>query len=168
MKAWHTVVGLATLTLFAACQSQDRAASQGSTQAAFTIQTSPAPRGGETRAIVHASASSGSMLTMIGELTYDASRLTLKECAMSPGVGGGASLSTFPPAPGLVRAVVTGGAQPLPQGADLFSCTFTVAADAPSGSMPVTLHGDVADESFQDHTFTAEGTAVVADTAGAN
>lgn len=167
MRTVKMLVPVAAMALLVGCQSGGGNSPAGSAQTSssqFALRTSSAPAGGEARVTLH-SAAAGPYVTLIGELTYDANRLTFKDCTLGSDVhtssGVGNTLNVFQPSPGLVRAVVAGGLEPLPQATDWFTCRFDVAAGSPRGTAAVSLRGNVADTNFTDETFTVDGSVTV-------
>jgi hypothetical protein len=156
----HLVIGVAALALVAACSSGENRTSQSAGEGMFALQ-SQAAAAGEARVSLRALATGGSIVTVISELNYDPTRLRMKACQLSPALGGGnggKTLYVAEPSPGVLRAVVAGTLDALPEPGDVFTCTFSA-----SGSSPVTVraHGEVSDTTFQDRTFAAEGTVNV-------
>jgi len=155
---------LAIVTVLAACsQSENSAVQQSPQQGAFALQSEST--GGEARVTLRASAAAGTIVTLIGQLNYDTSRLTMKNCEIGGQIGAGTragkTLHFKEAAPGVIRAVVEGGVQPLPPATDVLTCTFAAARGAPSGPVTVRAQGNVADMSFIDRPFAAEATVTV-------
>ncbi len=127
-------------------------------QGPFALQ-SQSSGSGQTRVTLQAREGAGTIVTLVGQLNYDVSRLSVKGCEIGPGPSGaGKSLSFAEPVPGTVRAVVQGGLQPLPGPTDILSCTFAAVAGAPAGPATVHAEGTVADTTLADRTFSADGT----------
>lgn len=162
MRKSKMLVSVAAMALLIGCQSGGNSQGQNPQSAQFALRTSSA--GGEAGVTLH-SAAAGPYVTLIGELTYDASQLTFKDCVLSAGIsktsGVGNTLNVFQPAPGRVRAVVVGGLEPLPQATDWFTCRFDVAAGSPRGTAAVSLRGNVADTNYVDQIFTADGSVKI-------
>jgi hypothetical protein len=155
---------LAIVTLLAACSSNSGNApvSPAPQQGAFALQAQSAPGSGEQRVTLHALSTAGTIITVVGQLNYDTTRLTMKGCEVSSaGAAAGKQLNVAEPRPGIVRAVVVGGLQPLPDGSDVLTCTFAPAPGAPAGPVTVHAEGNVSDMSFVDRPFVAEGTVNV-------
>lgn len=150
---------LAIVAVLAGCSgggSSPQAAPQAQGPFALQSQSSGA---GETRVTLHAAQTAGTIVTLVGQLTYDTSRLSVKGCEIGSGPSGaGKSLSFAEPVPGTVRTVVQGGLQPLPAATDILSCTFAAAPGAPAGPATVHAEGTVADTSLADRSFSADGT----------
>lgn len=130
----------------------------------FALQTEKTS-GDDVRVTLHSLPSSGPVVTIITELSYDTARLKMKSCGINPEIGEGTTaakvLHMAEPAPGLVRAVVAGTLAELPQAADVLACDFAVQPGAPAGPTTVRVHGQVADTTFQDRSFSAEKTIVI-------
>lgn len=155
------VIGmLAMVTLLAACSNSGNApVSQPSQQGGFALQAQSAPGAGEQRVTLRALPTAGTIITVVGQLKYDTTRLTMKGCEVSSaGAAAGKALNVAEPSPGLVRAVVVGGLKELPDGSDVLTCTFASAPGAPPGPVTVRAEGNVSDMSFVDRPFVAEGT----------
>jgi len=120
---------------------------------------------GDVRVTLRALDSAGPVVTIISQLEYDSARLKMTRCGLNPDIGTGSTtakvLHVAEPVPGLVRAVVAGTLQALPQAADVLACDFAVRPHAPAGPTTVRAHGDVADNSFADRSFSAEKTIVI-------
>lgn len=164
MRSAHTLVAMAAIGALVGCNRGDTSQGQSPQSTQFALRTSAAQPGGEARVTLRSGAA-GPYVTLIGELTYDASRLTFKDCAVDGGIpntgGAGNTLNVFQPQPGLVRAVMAGGLQPLPEATDWFTCRFGVAPGSPSGAAAVRLRGNVADTNFADEMFTADGSVAI-------
>jgi hypothetical protein len=152
---------LAIVTVLAACSQSENTAVQPASQpqqGGFALQSQST--GGEARVTLHASAAAGTIVTLIGQLNYDTSRLTMRSCEIGNQIGAGTAagktLHFKEPAPGVVRAVVEGGLQALPSDADVLACTFAAAPGAPSDPATVLAQGNVSDTSFKDRPFVAE------------
>ncbi len=130
----------------------------------FALQAEDTARD-DVRVTLHSLPTSGPVVTIISELNYDAARLKMKSCGINPQIGDGTEaakvLHVAEPAPGLVRAVVAGTLAELPQAADVLTCDFAVQPDAPAGPTTVRVHGQVADTTFEDRSFSAEKTIVI-------
>ncbi len=117
---------------------------------------------GETQVTLQARADAGTIVTLVGQLDYDVSRLSVKGCTLGSGPSNaGKSLSFAEPVPGVVRTIVQGGLQPLPEGSDILSCTFAAVAGAPTGDATVHAHGTVADTTLADRSFSSDSTVKV-------
>jgi hypothetical protein len=154
----HIVIGLAALALLAACSSGEKSTSQNPEQGVFALQSQPAAAG-EARVSLRTLAAAGPIVTVISEFNYDPARLHMKTCDLNPAIGDGKTgkaLNVAEPSPGVLRAVVAGTLDALPQTGDVFTCTFS----ASGSSSPVTIraHGEVSDTTFEDRTFATEGT----------
>jgi hypothetical protein len=154
------------ITLLAACSNSANAPlpqqSQQPQQGGFALQAQSAPGAGEQRVTLRALSTAGTIITVVGQLNYDTTRLTMKGCEVSSaGAAAGKQLNVAEPSPGLVRTVVVGGLQPLPDGSDVLTCTFAPAPGAPAGPVTVRAEGNVSDMSFVDRPFVAEGTVDV-------
>lgn len=155
------ILGIGVATMLAACSSSQNSGAPQSQQGIVALQQSTSADGG-TRVSVRSLPTAGTIVTMVGQLRYDASQLQMKSCELNPQIGDGTpagkALQFAEPSPGLISAVVVGGLEPLPQSTELFSCTFAAASGASSG--PVTVHadGNVSDTTFEDREFVAEAT----------
>lgn len=133
-------------------------------QRVFALQAADTA-GRDVRVTLHSLPTSGPVVTIITELDYDSARLKMKSCGINPEIGEGSQsakvLHMAEPAPGLVRAVVAGTLAELPQAADVLACDFAVQPDAPAGPTTVRVHGQVADTTFEDRSFSAEKTIVI-------
>lgn len=87
------------------------------------------------------------------ELHYDTS-LSLVECTRDEAVSAQKSLSAQEVAPGILRLVLAGDLEPLPEGR-IASCTFAVAADAAVDAVLSVRRADMADADFRE--FAAAG-----------
>ena len=87
------------------------------------------------------------------ELHYDTS-LTLVECTRDEAVSTAKSLSAQQVAPGVLRLVLAGDLEPLPD-ARIATCTFAVAADAAVDAVLSVRRADLADADFRE--FAAAG-----------
>lgn len=157
---------LAMVTLLAACSNSANAPqpqqSQQPQQGGFALQTQAAPGTGEQRVTLRALPAAGTIITVVGQLNYDTTRLMMKGCAVSSaGAAAGKQLTVAEPSPGIVRAVVAGGLKELPEGSDVLTCTFAPAPGAPAGAATIHAEGNVADMSFVDRPFAADGTVNV-------
>src|SRR5512139_523407 len=154
---------LAMVALLAGCSGNGSAPVQQSPtqQGAFAIRSASA-NGGTTRVTLHADSTAGTIITLVGQLKYDTSRLKVQGCEIGTGIGAGTTagktLHFAEPAPGVVRTVVEGGLQPLPQDTDILTCTFAPASGAPAGQASIRAEGNVSDMSFVDRPFAADGT----------
>jgi hypothetical protein len=152
---------LAALALLVACSSGEKSTSQNTEQGMFALQSQPAAPG-EARVSLRALPSAGPIVTVISELNYDPARLRMKACELNAAIGdgnNGKSLHVAEPSPGVLRAVVAGTLDALPQTGDVFTCTFS--ASGSSGSVTVRAHGEVSDTTFVDRTFATEATVNV-------
>jgi hypothetical protein len=151
------------VTLLAACSnSANTPLPQQPQQGGFALQSQSAPAAGERRVTLRALSTAGTIITVVGQLNYDTTRLTMKGCEVSSaGAAAGKQLNVAEPSPGLVRTVVVGGLQALPEGSDVLTCTFAPAPGAPAGPVTVRAEGNVSDMSFVDRPFVAEGTVDV-------
>jgi hypothetical protein len=158
---------VAGLTALAACSSGSTSTSSGQKtgQGIFALRAQPAAPGGETQVALHTLDSAGSVVTVISEFDYDAGQLQLKGCVLNPVIANAKpnpkALNFAEPSPGVLRAVVAGSLEPLPQASDVFTCTFAVAAGAPSGALNIQAHGDVSNASFEDRTFATNAAVTV-------
>lgn len=155
---------LAIVTMLAACSGGgNTAVQQAPQQGGFALQSESAS--GAARVTLHALPAAGTIVTLIGQLNYDTSRLTMTSCEISGQIGAGTAagktLHFKEPAPGVIRAVVEGGLQALPPAADVLTCTFAAAPGAPAGPVTVRAQGNVADMSLKDRPFVAEATVDV-------
>lgn len=156
-------VTMMAAVVLAGCQGGGSTAT-GSGQGVFALQAQGAPRGGEARVTMRSLRSAGSIVTMVGQLSFDADRLTVTGCEIAPNVAqtvGAKALHWAQPKPGTVRAVVVGGLDALPAETDVLTCTFAVKADAPRGALTVRADGDVSDTTLQERGYTAETTLEV-------
>lgn len=157
---------LAIVALLAGCSGGGNAPVQQSQtqQGGFALQ-SAAAAGGATRVTLHAQSSAGTIITLVGQLTYDTSRLKVQGCEIGKDVGSGTAagkaLHFAEPVPGTVRTVVEGGLQPLPPNTDVLTCTFAPVPGAPAGAAAIRAEGNVADMSYVDRPFAADGTVKV-------
>jgi hypothetical protein len=101
------------------------------------------------------------VVTVVGELNYDTSRLRMKTCTINDAAAAGKSLSFAEPSPGTVRTVVVGNLETLAPSSDLLTCTFSVASDAPDGSVALHVHGEVSNAAFEDRPFSTDGTVMI-------
>jgi hypothetical protein len=157
---------LAIVSVLAACsQSENTAVQPASQPQQGGLALRSESTGGEARVTLRASAAAGAIVTLIGQLNYDASRLTMKNCEIGGQIGAGTAagkaLHFKEPAPGVIRAVVEGGLQALPPATDVLTCTFAAAPGAPAGPVTVQAQGNVADMSLKDRPFVAEATVDV-------
>ena len=120
---------------------------------------------GDVHVTLHSLPTSGPVVTIIGELNYDSARLKMTNCGINPEIGEGSKtakvLHVAEPAPGLIRAVVVGTLEELPKTGDVLACDFAVQPNAPTGPTIVRVHGQVADTTFEDRSFSAEKTIVI-------
>jgi len=139
-------------------------ASQNAERSVFALEGADTA-GGDVHLTLHALPTAGPVVTIIGELNYDSARLKMTRCGISPEIGAGSKsakvLHLAEPAPGLVRAVVAGTLEDLPQAADVLACDFAVQPNAPAGPTVVRVRGQVADTTFEDRSFAAEKTIVI-------
>jgi len=160
-KALMVIVLAAALP---ACTSGGNTTSQQSPEAGIMAVRPGSASAGEARVSLEALPGGSTAVTVIGELDYDASRLQVKSCELNPAVAhgnlGDKTLSFGEPQPGMLRAVVAGNLDPLPPSTDVFTCTFAVPAGT-SGAVTIAAHGEVADASFVDRSFSATGTVTV-------
>jgi hypothetical protein len=157
---------LAIVTVLAACSQSENTAVQPASQpqqGGFALQSEST--GGAAQVTLSASAAAGTIVTLIGQLNYDTSRLTMQNCEIGADIGAGTAagktLYFKEPTPGVIRAVVAGGLQALPPAADVLTCTFAAAPGAPAGPVTVRAQGNVADMSLKDRPFVAEATVDV-------
>jgi hypothetical protein len=130
----------------------------------FSLQSQSAAPGGEARVSLRPSDTAGSIVTVISELDYDTAQMQMKKCELSASnASTGKALQVAEPSPGVVRAVLAGDLAPVPLGADLITCTFAVPSNAAKGTVAVHAHGEVSDTTFEDRSFTVEGTVVIGD-----
>jgi len=119
----------------------------------------------DVRVTLHSLPTAGPVVTIITEMDYDTDRLKMKSCDINPQIGERSApakvLHLAEPAPGLVRAVVAGSLAELPQAADVLACDFAVLPNAPDGPTTLRVHGQVADMTFEDRSFSAEKTIVI-------
>ena len=120
---------------------------------------------GDVHVTLHSLPTSGPVVTIIGELNYDSARLKMTNCGINPDIGEGSKtakvLHLAEPSPGLIRAVIAGTLEELPKAADVLACDFAVQPNAPTGPTIVRVHGQVADTTFEDRSFSAEKTIVI-------
>jgi hypothetical protein len=155
---------LAIVTMLAACSGGgNTAVQQAPQQGGFALRSEAT--GGAARVTLRALPASGPVVTLIGRLHYDTSRLTMTSCQIAGQIGAGTAagktLHFKEASPGVIRAVVEGGLQAMPAGSDVLTCTFTAAAGAPPGPATVQAQGDVSDTSLVDRPFTAETTVSI-------
>ncbi len=156
---------LAMVTLLAACSGNGGSPAPQSQpqpqQGPLTLQ-SQASGTGDTTVTLHASEAAGTIITLVGQLQYDTSRLSMKGCQIGTDIGAGTTagknLHFAEVAPGTVRAVVEGGLQALPPAADILTCTFSRVSGAPSGGASIHADVKVADMSFVDRPLSADAT----------
>jgi hypothetical protein len=154
----HIVIGLAALALLAGCSSGEKTTSQSTGQGVFALQSQPAAPG-EARVSLRALPNAGPIVTVISEFNYDPA-LHMKACELNAAIGdGGKALHVAEPSPGVLRAVVAGTLDALPQAGDVFTCTFS--ASGSSGPVTIRAHGEVSDATFVDRTFATEATVNV-------
>jgi hypothetical protein len=138
----------------------------------FALEAEGGPPGGEARVRLRSLPTSGTIVTVIGELHYDPERLRLKHCDLNPIIPhrqtspdrellDTKALYVSEPTPGVLRALVAGGVDPLPPTSELFTCTFGVRVDAPHGPVEVSAHGDVSSPTFDDRNFAAAGEVII-------
>jgi hypothetical protein len=109
----------------------------------------------ETSVSLKSLAEAGPIVTVVGEINYDAAQLRMKECR-TDGERAGKTLHIKEPVPGTVRAVLAGSLDPLPPSSEVMTCTFEVTGR--SGQTVVRAHGEVADTTFVDRPFALEQT----------
>ncbi len=161
MKQSIVVFGL--VTALASCGHAENAAAQEAAQPrrrppeqelAVNAETM---RGGKTRVTLRSVATAEAIITLVGQLNYDPSRLSLKGCEIGREIGAGTAsgkaLHVAEPTLGIVRAVIEGGLRSLPPNVELMICTFAAVPGAPSGPVTVHAEGSVADLSFVDRLF---------------
>jgi hypothetical protein len=156
-----TGVVLASFALLAACSSGGGTSAPQAQQGVFGVKAASAAPGGEARVALHTLPSAGSVVTVVGELDYDTSRLRATGCTVNDAAAAGKSLSFAEPSPGMLRTVVVGNLEAIATSSDLLTCTFSVAADAPHGPTVVRVHGDVSDAKFEERPFSVEGTVMI-------
>jgi len=157
------LVTITTALVLAGCQGGGGTAT-GPGQGVFALQAQGAARGGEARVTMRSLPSAGAVVTLVGQLSFDADRLAVTGCELAPKVTdvvAAKALHWAQPQPGTVRAVVVGGLDALPAETDVVTCTFTVKADAPRGTTTVRADGDVSDTTLQERVYTAQTTLEV-------
>lgn len=121
--------------------------------------------GADVRVTLHSLPSRGPVVTIISELDYDSARLKMTRCGINPQIGEGSEsakvLHLAEPAPGLIRAVVAGTLAELPNAADVLACDFAVQPNASTGPTIIRVHGQVADTTFEDRSFSTEKTILI-------
>jgi hypothetical protein len=127
----------------------------------FAVEAEGAARGSEAKVRLRVAKGAGDLNVIIAQVEYDTARMKLKSCDIDPNAG--KQLLSLEQTPGQVRTIVTGSPDPLPAEGGVFSCAFTVAADAKPGPTVVRIEGDVSDTAFTDHSFREEATVVVTD-----
>jgi hypothetical protein len=155
---------LAIVTVLAACTGGGNGGvQQAPSQGGFALRSQAAS--GAARVTLHALPASGPVVTLIGRLSYDTSRLTMTSCEIAGQIGAGTAagktLHFKEATPGVIRAVVEGGLQAVPAGSDVLTCTFAAAPGAPPGPATVQAQGGVSDTSLVDRPFTAETTVTI-------
>lgn len=111
------------------------------------------PRNGEreVRVDLHAVAGGGPVVTVIGEIAYDAKLLRFERCE-SDAAQAGKQLHVRELEPGRVRAVIAGSLDPMPDNAKVLACVFAAPASARGGTV-VRARGEVADTTYVDRPF---------------
>ncbi len=114
------------------------------------------PRNGEREVIVdlQAVAGGGPVVTVVGEIAYDAQLLRLERCE-SDAAKAGKQLHVREVEPGKVRAVVAGSLDPMPANSKVLACVFAAPATA-TGRTMVRARGEVADTTYVDRPFDLE------------
>ncbi|MFQ5668142.1 MAG: hypothetical protein ACE5I7_17140 [Candidatus Binatia bacterium] len=134
-------------------------------QGVLAVQARGAAPGAEAQVQLKVLPGAGPIVTIVSELNYDPTRLTMQRCSIDPTIGAGTaagkSLHVAEPTPGVIRTVVEGGLAALPAESGVLHCAFTVAPQAGAGPTAVRVHGEVADTTFEDRAFSAEGTVVI-------
>ncbi len=154
----RTLVIIVSMLALAACSggSNGSASAPQTQQGIFALQ-SQAASAGEAKVSLHTLSSAGTIVTVVSEFNYDAQRLHMKNCQLNPAIGDGQTgkaLHVAEPSPGVLRAVVAGNLDAIPQPGDVFTCTFSVSGSA--GPVTVQAHGEVSDTTFEDRTFTTQ------------
>ncbi len=121
------------------------------------ITQNPAP--GQVRVTLHSLTTAGPIVTVIGEINYDPTRLQWQDCA-SDGQSAGKDLHVREAAPGTLRLVLAGSLTPLPANSEVAACVFAVIG---KNRTPVTIraHGEVADTTFADRPFDLTQTVAI-------
>jgi len=153
-------MGLAALAFMVASCSQQSTPAPTTEQGIFAIEAQDAAPGGEAQVRVRSLPTSGTVVTVVSQLTYDSSRLKVKDCAIGTGGTVGKQLQWAEPQQGMVTAVVAGGLEPLPQESELLHCSFTVVPGT-SGSASLSIHGGVADKPYEEREFSAQGAVII-------
>ena len=81
---------LAIVTVLAACSQSENTAVQPASQpqqGGFALQSEST--GGEARVTLRALPAAGAIVTLVGQLNYDTSRLTMKNCEIGGQIGAG-------------------------------------------------------------------------------
>jgi len=161
---------MAVAALATSCRSSGSGGGSSASPAQFeagilTLAANDAGRGGEVQMKVRSGKGQDRFNVIIAQFKYDSARIKLKGCEIAASVGAGTAsnkqLLFVEENPGMVRAVVTGSVEALPGDADIFGCTFAVAADAQPGQATIRLEADVSDTDFADHAFRDEVTLAV-------
>jgi hypothetical protein len=145
------------------CRSSDGSAGMTAIEfetGLFTLVGDDAPRGGEARLRLRSAKGVETINIVIAQIDYDSTRLRLKGCeidrAVAEGTLAGKHLLSLEQSPGTVRTIVTGSVEPIPGDADIFSCSFKIAPEAPAGPIQIRVEGDASDTDFVDHAFREE------------
>lgn len=114
------------------------------------------PRDGEreVRVDLQAVAGGGAVVTVIGEIAYDARVLRFERCE-SDAARAGKELHVREVEPGKLRAVLAGSLDPMPAESRVLACVFAAPATA-RGRTVVRARGEVADTTYVDRPFALE------------
>jgi len=114
------------------------------------------PRNGEREVVVdlRAVAGGGPVVTVVGEIAYDAKLLRFERCE-SDATQAGKELHVREVEPGKLRAVVVGSLDPMPGSSKVLACVFAAPSTA-RGRTVVRAKGEVADTTFVDRPFALE------------
>ena len=161
---------MAVAALAASCRSSGSGGVSSTSAPQFeagilALTANDAGRGGDVQMKLRSGKGQDRFNVIIAQFTYDSARMKLKGCEIAAPVGAGTAankqLLFVEQNPGTVRAVVTGSVEALPGDAEIFGCTFAVAADAQPGAAKIRLEADVSDTEFADHAFRDEVTIAV-------
>jgi hypothetical protein len=144
------------IALVAACRGTSTTTVAAPQSGVFALEAEPAASGGEAEVRLPALSDAGSIVTVVGRLTYDPSQLEVKDCRLTA-TAPGKSLHWGKPSPGVVSAVVAGDMTNLPAPGDVIACSFAVAGKKGT-TASVGAEGEVADGNLVDRRFSAAGT----------
>jgi hypothetical protein len=108
----------------------------------------------EVHVDLRAVAGGGPVVTVVGEIAYDAKLLRFERCE-SDAQQAGKELHVREVEPGRLRAVVVGSLDPMPGSSKVLACVFAAPGTA-RGRTVVRAKGEVADTTFVDRPFALE------------